>query len=608
MVAVNYTNLDFDRIKTNLKEFLRSQSTWSDYDFEGSNISMLLDLLAYNSQYAGFLANMISNESYLDSASVRDNVVLLARQLGYTPTSVTGAYGFFDLQFQLSPFDYPAGFPLNIEIRPGPVYSVTSFDSTSYTLSTVDSIVSSVPTSGVITIDNIKLTEGLLVEETFTVNNSNPLQVFKLDNQNIDISSIRVEVQELPPSLDTTTYVHINTLTDIDALSRVYWVDEVDDRYYKLTFGDNVFGYRPGTGAIVNVRYLVCNGPKPNGIKGNSNFAFIGNVYDSNDRRVITDPVIQNEPKLEGGSDIETVASIKLRSTKGYIAQHRAVTSEDYETIIRGLYPAAEDVYVYGGETLTPPQYGRVFIVIKPTNGVTLSNRLKNEIELRLREYKVASTDIEYVDPGILNIEVTSNVYYTQNRTKLTTDAIRSKVVSSLSNYSQSTAIRKFGGNFLYSKVVALVDDSDKSITRNDTYVTMRRDVPVLFNTSATYYVTFGNSIKTDTNKSVISSSGFSILESNNTYYLEDDGNGRIYSYHFDGERKKTVGNLISGTVDYTNGIVKIGYDRSIIVTRTEIPGVIMIRAIPAVPDIFAKNEIFLQFDVSHSTINVVPE
>lgn len=608
MVAVNYTNLDFQNIKQNLIEFLRSQSTWSDYDFEGSNISMLLDLLAYNSQYSSFLANMIANESYLDSASVRDNVVLLARQLGYTPSSVTGAYGFFDLQFQLPVQDYPSGFPPSIEIRPGPVYSVNS-GTTTYTISTPDIITASVSnTTGIANYQNIKLTEGILVEEQFIVDNSNPLQIFKLGNQNIDISTLRVEIQEQPPSTETTTYNRVTTLVDIDNQSRVFWVDEVDDKLYKLTFGDGVFGYRPATGAIINVRYLISNGPLANGIQGNANFSFIGNVYDSNNNRVIVDPVITNNPKTEGGSDIESTSSIKLKSVKGYAAQNRAVTSDDYETIVRNIYPAAEDVYVYGGEEATPPQYGRIFVVVKPQNGVSISTRLKTEIENELKKYKVASTDIEFIDPGILNIELNSNVYYDETRTKLGSDGIRSKVISALTNYASSSTIRKFGGNFRYSRTVALIDDSDKSITRNDTSVILRRDLPVLYNTSATYLITYGNPFKTDTNRSVIYSSGFTVSNSPYTYYLEDDTNGQIYSYYFDSRNKKTISNIVSGTVDYENGIVKLGYDRSFTITSTTVSGILQIKAIPAVFDIFAKNEIYLNFDVNNSQINVIPE
>jgi hypothetical protein len=550
---------------------------------------------------------MISNESYLDSASVRDNVVLLARQLGYTPTSVTGAYGFFDLQFQLPAQDYPSGYPRNIEVRTGPVYSISS-GSISYTLSTTDTLTASVTNTGVAVYENIRLTEGLLVEEEFTVNNANPYQAFKLGNENIDISTLRVEVQEQPPSLDTTTYSQVSTLTDIDSNSRVYWIDEVDDSKYKLTFGDGVFGYLPGTGAIINVRYLVSNGPLANGIQGNSNFVFIGNVYDSDNNRVIVDPTLTNSPKTEGGADIETTSSIKLRAVKGYSAQNRAVTSDDYETIVRSIYPAAEDVYVYGGEEANPPQYGRVFIVIKPRNGIAVSNRLKNEIELKLRDYKVASTDIEFIDPGILYIELNSNIYYDSTRTKLGSDGIRSKVVSALTNYSSSSTIRRFGGNFRYSRSVALIDDADKSITRNDTSVLMRRDLPVLYNVASTYLISYGNAFRTDTNRSVISSTGFNVSGSNNTYYLEDDTNGRVYSYYYDSNNRKTVGNIVSGTIDYENGIVKLGYDRSITITSTEIDGVIRIRAIPSVPDIFARNEIYLNFDVANSVLNVIPE
>jgi hypothetical protein len=263
---------------------------------------------------------------------------------------------------------------------------------------------------------------------------------------------------------------------------------------------------------------------------------------------------------------------------------------------------------VYGGEEANPPQYGRVFIVIKPRNGIAVSNRLKNEIELKLRDYKVASTDIEFIDPGILYIELNSNIYYDSTRTKLGSDGIRSKVVSALTNYSSSSTIRRFGGNFRYSRSVALIDDADKSITRNDTSVLMRRDLPVLYNVASTYLISYGNAFRTDTNRSVISSTGFNVSGSNNTYYLEDDTNGRVYSYYYDSNNRKTVGNIVSGTIDYENGIVKLGYDRSITITSTEIDGVIRIRAIPSVPDIFARNEIYLNFDVANSVLNVIPE
>jgi hypothetical protein len=606
MVALNYTTLDFSQIKNNLKEFLRSQSTWSDYDFDGSNISMLLDLLSYNTQYSAFLANMIANESYLDSASIRDNVVLLARQIGYIPSSVTGANANFDLEFQLNQQLYPNGYPRTIEIQPGPVFSFSGDGGVSYTLSTVDSFVTTVSREGLAKFTEIKLTEGLMIEQSFIIDNSTN-QILKLGNQNIDITTLRVEVQESPPSTDTQTYLRTDSLVDIDNLSRVYWIDEVDDKLYKITFGDGIFGYKPATGAIVNVRYIISNGPAANGSRGNNNFAYVANTYDGEGNRIITDPIITNTPILEGGSDIESVSSIKFRSVRGYAAQNRAVTAGDYEYIVRNIYPAADDVYVYGGETLNPPQYGKIFIVVKPFRGNTISNRLKNEIAFKLREYKVASTDIEFVDPGILNIEIISDIFYDTTRTKLSTDAIQSNVTTALNKYATSDTIRKFGGSFRYSRVVSLIDDSDKSIIKNNTSVIMRRDVPVLYGVSASYLVTYGNPIKVDTNLPVISSTGFKVSGSPFTYYLEDDNKGNIYSYYVDSLNQKRKGDYVSGTVNYDTGEIKLGYEQSITINSTEVPNVLLIRAIPRTYDLSAVSEIYLNFDVNGSIINIIP-
>jgi len=611
MASNRYSDLDFNNIKQNLIDYLRTQSEWSDYDFTGSNLSMLLDLLAYNSQYAAFLANTVANESFLPTAVVRDNVVLLARQLGYTPTSVTGASAFFDLSFQLPSQDYPGGYPNTIEIRPGAVFAVAytaAKTSRSYNLSTVDTITTTVSDTGIALYEQVEFKEGLIIEESFTVQSTDTVRSYNLGNKNIDTTTIRVEVQENPPSDETESYSLVSDLSNLTTTSRIYWLDEIDDAKYKLTFGDGIFGFRPAVGSVINVTYMVSSGPEANGIQGTSNFAFIGNVFDSEDGRILVNPTITNVPKLDGGSLIEDVSSIKFRASRGFSAQNRAVTVADYEQVVRGLYPAARDVYVFGGEDQNPPQYGKIFVVIKPKTGNYISNAAKADIKRGLRDYKVASTDVNFLDPGIINIEVVSSIHYDPSRTRLSSSAVRSAVITTLNGYAQSETLQKFGGIFRFSRALTLIDTAEKSITRNDTFVVLRRDVPVLYNTAATYYLNFGNSLKTNTARSIVSSSGFNLFDSNETYYLADDGKGLIYSYYFNTSGVRTIENKRFGRINYTTGVVELGFERSIKITGTTIPGYLYVRVLPEFSDVEARNEMYLNFDVSKSTITVTAD
>jgi len=609
-----FTNLDFEQIKQSLIEFLRSEGTWTDFDYEGSNISTLLDLLAYNSQYAAFMANMVASESFLSTATVRDNVVSHAKALGYSPTGTTGAGAFFNLRFSLNLVDYPSGLPKSLTIQPGAVFSVSyspngDSKNVSYTISAKKGYTTSVGGDGVARFENIYLSEGIRVTERYTVSATDTYRQYKLNNENIDLTTVVVTVQENPPTPILTEYTNAKDLIDIDSTKKVFWLDEVQNGVHNIIFGDGVFGFRPAIGAVITVSYLVSSGVSANGVQGNSNYAFIGTVIDSNGNRTLRIPTIENTPKLAGGATKEDIHSIKFRAPKSFAAQNRAVTANDYEAIIRQAYAAIEDIYVYGGESQYPPQYGKVFIVVKPTYGNYLSQEVKQNLSNELKKYKVASTRIQFVDPGILNIETISNISYNSSLTKLSIEELRSNIRDSLTRYSLSPSIRKFNGLFRFSKVISLIDAADESIVRSDSSVVIRRDLPIVYNTAASYSITYGNPLKTDTILPVVYSDGFNINTSTETHYLSDDNKGNIILYYYDaGKGTKVVSNYNFGTVDYENGIVKLAYDNSITITNTSTLGVVQIRAVPRFSDIRAYNEIYLNYDIAASTINITAE
>ena len=666
--AIQLTEVDFQQIKDNLVNYLKSTREFTDFDFDGANLQVILNLLAYQAQLNAYTTNMLANETFLTSSSVRNNVVANARMLGYLPNSTKSARTNVTFNFQLSRTDYPQGFPRFLEIRPGVGFTAGSGQG-SFIFNIVDMYTAAVSSEGVVQFNNVDAYEGAYVNTTFKVDKANYTQRFILENPSIDTDTIRIEVQENPNLDKTQYYVEAKNLVDIDSQDRVYWLDEDESRQYEITFGDGYFGKALPDGAIIHVNYIQTNGAFGNGVQGTNNFDFVGNLFDSNKTRVTTPASITEVGTSNGGADLEDVPSIKFRAPKYHGAQNRCVTAQDYEAIIRKVYPAVEGIYVYGGETLEIPEFGRVYIAIKPLLGETLSNITKDYIKKSLVNYRIASLDICVVDPNVLYAEVDSLVYYDEKRTIKDSSAIDCVVTETLLAYAKSLNISKFGGAVRYSRIVGAIDDADSSITRNLSALRMRKDVKALLNTRAVYEVCFENPLLLDCNKSVCFSTFFylqrdGVADFQTKYYIEDDpqtgkrsdyevkkytelssadkdyvkslipppivelpnfvyvnkdtqeiflefplGNLRLF-YINSLNQKVYVDNQI-GTIDYDKGELRIGYEKGkdLTVIDTEIPnGVIEFRAFPREQDIIAKHSVYLSLDIAKSSIEATPD
>ena len=640
---IQLTEVDFDQIKHNLVNYLKSTGNFTDYDFSGSNLQVILNLISYQAQLNSYTANMVANESFLASSTIRKNVVSNARSLGYVPTSARCSTIDSDFEFKLDASNYPQGFPQFIQLNPGMVFT-TATGGGSFIYNLVDVEVSAVSGNGNVTFNNIKAYEGIYLNAEFVRDESKYNQRFVLENKNIDSTTIRVRVQEEPAENITFYYYEVNNLVALTKESRNYWLEEVDNGYYELTFGDGYFGKKLKDGAKIYVDYLVTNGEMANGIQGESNFKFNGRPIDSFGTTIIGKPLILSVSKSEGGAKIEDISSIKFRAPREYASQERCVIVDDYETIIRRIFPPVDDIYVYGGETLDIPEYGRVYVAIKPTSGSVLSNITKNYIKKSLDSFRIASLDIVIVDPEVLNIEVNSSVYFDETKTLKDPSTITSDVNTSLSRYVESTSVPKFGGSIRYSKIIGTIDDAEGAITRNNTHLVMRKDFRIVPNAPATYEVCFDQKIEVDKDISTVYSSGF-YLELNGSsdprvFYMENDPKtirftdlsqieqeSDIYCFYFNEFNEKVIvsfyknkfnqlvvvdqlGDDISptpfGNVNFATGEIEIAYSFKngiVFINTAESSNTIEVRAIPENQDIFAKDSVFMNLDVAKSNI-----
>lgn len=613
--AVNLSEVDFKQIKDNLVNYLKSTEKFTDYDFEGSNLSVILNLIAYQAQLNSYSTNMIANESFLSTASIRNNVTANARQIGYLPTSARSATSLItfdvDLGDQGSLQDlYPGGLPQYLELRPGPAFTVTG-SNTSFTFNVIDTQTAAVDSNGACTFENVQIYEGLVLTQSFTYDEGDFYQRFILNNINIDTSTLRVDVEEDPNDDSTQSYTQANNLTTIDENSRVYWVEEVQESFYELTFGDGLFGKKLTNGAKINVSYVVTNGDVANGIRQANNYVFRGNLFDFFGTSIITTPTVIAATTSDNGAQPESVSSIKFRAPKSYGAQNRCVTPQDYEVLIRNIYPGVDDMYVYGGETLEIPEFGRVYIVIKPRSGEYLSNSTKAYIKSSLNPYRVASIDLVFSDPDILYVEADSVVYYDDKKTKKDSTAILADVKSTLIEFSESTVVAKFGGSIKYSRIIGAIDDADQAITRNVTNMRMRKNMIAAENTSASYEICFENKFKVDYESPVVYSTGFLLPNDDKIYYFENEPQqvnqsiGKVRMIRFDEFGEKIIVNKEFGEIDYDEGEIKIGYQNPVTIASTIVDGaVVEVRAIPesSGKDIKAAGRVFLSFDVAKSS------
>ncbi len=598
MPYTQVSNLDFEQIKVSLKEYMRSQSEFTDYDFEGSALSTLIDTLAYNTYYTAFNTNMVVNELFIDSATLRDNVVSIAKQLGYRPKSATSptAYISFNINYTNPTTD------TELILQAGTGF-ISSYDNNVYSYVVTDDVLAQV-INNVATFTNVPIREGTLLTNTFTVNTAIKSQRFILDNQDIDTNTVRVQVYPSGGSFNEEYKVADNIL-GVDGDSKVFFIDEIEAQRYEILLGDGVLGKKIENNSRIEVSYLTTSGPESNGVK---TFVFTGVVQNPNgvSPNAFTTTVTSTTPS-SGGEEIESTSKIKYTAPKAYGTQDRAVTAQDYEAIVRKVYPATSDIIIFGGEDQDPPEYGKVFIVLKPNDASYLTSLTKSQIIADLKKYVVASIEPRIVDPSILYVEMTSKIFYNGGVTDQIPSQISDKAISSVQSYIDTSDTEKFNGKFRYSKFVGVIDDADISINSNLTSVMMRKDFYPQLNSTFYYEVCFQNAFDEDCDDPVLSSTGFRVTEYPNFDVYVEDRDKKIVLYRLDtvtGE--KVVLDSDIGDIDYVKGELKM-YALTII-KGSFFDNRISLRVKPLSNDIKAMREVYLDVDVANSSFTAYKE
>ena len=608
MPFTKFTDLDFDQIKTSIKSYLRANSDFTGFDFEGSNFSVLIDTLAYNTYITAFNSNMVVNESFLDSATMRENVVSLARNIGYVPRSKTAATANVTVTVGLGETDPQTS---TITLDAGLV-CVGNTNDTSFVFSVVEAQKATVSLNAnsnyEATFNNIDIKEGIFLEKNFQVDGSLD-QRFILDNEGIDTSTIKVYVSDSQSTLGTE-YAHVDNILNVTSSSLIYLLQEVQDERYELFFGDGYFGKKIPNNYYITVRYIVTDGKQGNGIGKNNTFAFSGKITDDSGiaETLAEDPTIITNQTSSNGSDIESISSIKYYAPRIYSSQYRAVTSRDYEAIIKKIYADTESVAVVGGEEMDPPEFGNVILSIKPKNGFFVSDFNKSRILSQLKQYSVSGINQRIEDLKILYVEIDSSVYFDENKVS-TSEALRSRVINSLNTYGNSVELNKFGGRFKYSKIQQVIDATDTAITSNITRVIIRRNLKAALNQFAQYELCYGNRFHINATGANIKSRGFFISGNARPVYITDIPNsdmktGGLALIEILDDNTNNIVTKAAGTVDYIKGEVVL---ETVNITSTvDGTGVVEIQAIPESNDVVGLRELYLDFSVSKSKINMV--
>jgi len=608
MALVNFTSLDFEDIKTSIKDYIRANSSFTDYDFEGSNLSVIIDTLAYNTYISSYNANMMSNEVFIDSATLRENVVSLARNIGYVPRSRQSSNAnisfFVDVQNPNSLF---------LTLQKGIVCSTTSsFGGQSFIFSIPENI--TVPiVDGIALFEDIKIFEGTFITQEIEVNAVNFDEKYILQNENIDINTLRVFVRENILSNTSVKYKLSDNIINVRPSSRVFYIQEIEDQRYEIIFGDNIFGKKLEPSNIIEISYIVTNGEIGNGI---SNFTYSGRIIDNNENSITEGlSLITTISESRNGSEIESVNSVKKYAPRIYSAQNRAVTSSDYESIIPKIYPQTESVSVFGGEQLTPPQYGKVFITIKPIEGNFLSNGIKINIKNELKKYSVAGIIPEILDLKYLYIEIFSNVYYNTNLSR-SVSSDKDKVTKNIERFAKSDELNRYGARFKYSKFLNIIDNSTQSITSNITSVQMRRDLRPELNKFAEYEICYGNSfhIKNNCEGYNIKTSGFKVDGIFDTVYIGDipkvnKKEGSLFLFTLKSNDELIVVRKNVGTIFYEKGEILLSPIKIISTSKVKnnIP-IIEISVSPKSNDIIGKQDLYLQLNINDVQINMIED
>ena len=612
MPLANFTNLDFGQVKITLREYLKENSNFTDYDFEGSNLSSILDVLAYNTYITSYNANMVANEVFIDSATLRENVVSLARNIGYLPKSRKAARGivsFFIDTTNIAPV------PSTITLKAGIVSTTQgSFGKQSYTFCILSDI--TVPVvDGIASFDNISVYEGSFLTTNFAYSARTPNQKFILENPGIDTDLISINVRPNEQSTRSVKYSRQDSLFDIKSDSKVYYLQEVEDERYQVFFGDGIFGNKLQDNNFVTVNYITSSGDAANGVQ---QFTFAGRlVYTRNSQEyTVTSGIslLTTGLSSSGGESIEGVESIKKFAPRIYASQNRALTANDYETIIPAkIYPETESISVFGGEELIPPQYGKVFISIKPRFGDFIPNLIKDNIKNKLKKYAVAGIVPEILDLKYLYLEVNSKIYYNTNLAPSAT-FVSTIVQNNTTKYSESTELNKYGARFKYSKFLKMIDDSHESVTSNITNIIMRRDLAVILNSFAEYQISFGNSFHINNmNGYNIKTSAFTIAGIQSAVYLSDipDTNrvtGSLFLFTLPniGSQSPTIVRRNVGRINYISGTITLNPLNILAGKLKDNRPIIEIAVTPISNDVIGLQDLYLQLDISSSNFETV--
>ena len=603
MAIANFTNLDFDQIKVSIKDYLRSDSNFTDYDFEGSNLSTIIDVLAYNTYISSYNANMLVNETFIDSATLRENVVALARNIGYVPKSKKAAVAEVTFSIDISELSTD---PVSLTLRKGSIGT-----NVSYIFSIPDDI--TVPViDNVAYFNKIKVYQGTLIRKSFIVDSNNKNQKFILDNPSIDTSSIRVFVKPSQDSSVRKRFIQSSSIFEIKSNSKVFFVHEIGDERYELIFGDGIIGEKLENLNEIEVSYIVTDGEEGNGV---NSITYNGRVID-NDGAVVNGNVslLTLSGQSFGGSEIESVESIRKFSTKIYAAQNRAVTAIDYESIVPKIYPEVQSISVYGGEDLVPPQFGKVFIAIKPLFGDFVPNSIKDNIVQELKRYSVAGILPEIVDLKYLFIEYDTSAYYNSNIFP-GRDQLKNSINTNIELFAKSSELNTYGAKFKYSKFLNLIDNTHKSITSNITTISIRRDLVVKINKFAEYEICYGNAFQVKSmNGYNIKSSGFTVSGINETVYLgdlpdKDKKKGTVFLFTYGSSAASRSVKRTVGRINYETGEINLVAIK-VLNTKKKKYGIniIQISASPRSNDIIGLQDIYLQLDVNNSEVDVVTD
>ena len=600
MAFGQYVNLDFDQIKTSIRDYLRANTNFTDYDFEGSNLSIIIDALAYNTYTTAYNTNMAANECFLDSATLRENVVALARNIGYVPRSRRSARA--KVSFTVDGLTETSTLTINAGI-----ICNGAGDNTNYIFCIPEDITVPV-TNGVAEFNNVEIYEGVYISQNFTVDTSLFNQRYILDNSFIDTSTIQVKVKPASTSTSSVTYQQIDNVVGVTSTSNSYLLQEIEDERYELIFGDNVIGKKLANANYVTVSYITSDGRDGNGA---SEFSFVGNITNQDGGSINADLIglVTTDEKSRDGDEIESISSIKYYAPRIYSSQYRAVTSSDYESVLGYIYPNVESVTAYGGEEMSPPRFGKVFISVKPRNGDFLSDETKRELIQKLKSYAVAGIVPEFIDLKYLYVEVQTNPYYNPSLND-DSENLKTGVSNALTQYSRSIDVNKFGGRFKYSKAVSLIDSIDSSITSNITLITIRRNLKAVLGQFAQYEVCYGNMFHTQESSYNIVSTGFAVEGITGTVYLADEvinrEKGRIFFFTYTDGGTPNIVKKNAGTVDYMHGEVLI--DTVNILSTVIANNVVEIQAIPHSNDIVGLRDLYVKFDMTNTTINMIPD